>query len=115
MSATDELRQAAQTLRERAAQATTGPWTPEYSKPSGHVVLDPGSRNALDSVARATHYRDSSDARYIATMLPGVGLALADLLEEALADFRDMGSYETCTSIGSAAREIARLINGGAS
>ena len=56
-----------------------------------------------------------ADAEWIATMHPGVGLVLADLLDEALADFHDLGSYETWTSIGSAAREIARLINGGAS
>lgn len=38
--------------------------------------------------------------------------ALADLLEEVTVDFHDMGSYETCTSIGSAALAVARLING---
>lgn len=79
----DRLREAARVLRQRAWAATPGPWIAEYSKPSGHCVIDAESTNCLDSVARATHFRDSRDARFIATMHPGVALALADWLDEA--------------------------------
>ena len=83
----DRLREAAKTLRQRAEAATPGPWIAEYSKKSGHCVIDAESRNALDSVVRATHFRDVGDATYIATMHPLVGLALADWLDAVADDY----------------------------
>lgn len=81
----DRLREAARVLRERAEAATPGPWCDEYSGRTGPVVMDAESRNALDHVAKCSHFRGRIDAAYIATMHPGVGLALADWLDYAAA------------------------------
>ena len=82
MNPVERLRAAATRLREVAGDATPGPWGAEYSKVSGHCVVDAKSTNCLDSVARATHFRDSADAAYIAMMHPPAALALADWLDE---------------------------------
>ncbi len=86
------LRDAAKVLRGRAEAATPGPWIAEYSKKSGHCVIDAESRNALDSVARATHFRDVGDATFIATMHPGVALALADWLDSVAGRATDIAN-----------------------
>jgi hypothetical protein len=104
-----ELRKAAETLRERAEKATPGPWRQEYSKASGDCVIDAESHNCLDSVARTTHFRSGLDAAYIATMHPGVGLALAEWLDQC-ADRLDRGHHAGSRH----SHTIACLINGGA-
>ena len=81
------LREAAKVLRERAEAATPGPWRGEYSGKTGPVVMNAESHNALDHVAKCSHFRPHSDAAYIATMHPGVGLALADWLDTEAEDF----------------------------
>ena len=107
MSAADRFREAAALLRGLVEAATPGPWIAEYSKKSGHCVIDAESQNALDSVVRATHFRDVGDAAYIATMHPGVGLALASWLDLA-ADDHDAG----CT-VDDRALWVADAILGG--
>ena len=81
------------------------------------VLADPvGDSNLATALPVADSHHEAGlrtfNATYIATVQPVVGLALADLLEEATADFQDVGNFETCTSIGSAALSVARLILG---
>lgn len=91
----DELRTAAETLRSLATAATPGPWRQHdtHLGQYGHTatVLS-GERN--DTELRAwlpTMSHESwdearnvwNDAAYIAAMHPGVGLAVAELLETA--------------------------------
>ena len=75
----DRLREAAATLRRRAQRATPGPWEVIGG---GEYVQGPGILVAPDDGGVTT-----TDADLIATMHPGVALALADVLEEAAADF----------------------------
>lgn len=144
----DELRQAAETLRKRVDAATPGPWTliwdscdcadgygcshgswvhairfpvpvQEPIRPGGEV-LSHHYESGVDEVPPET-------VEYIATMHPGVGLALADWLDTAGADLWAYGPLCEC---GSGCHEcddslwephvrraltLARLINGGAS
>jgi len=114
---TDRLRQAANVLRERAEKATPGPWREEYSGKTGPVVLDVESHNALDHVAKCCHYRAGFDAAYIATVHPGVGLALADMLDTVAHHVGTFDCEAHCEPDGcSTVREsdrIADLILGG--
>lgn len=79
MTTPDRLREAARVLRERAEAATPGPWTvplpdDEYVGPADVVsVGEPGSRYVICEHA-------GTDATYIATMHPGVALAVAEWL-----------------------------------
>lgn len=114
----DELRQAAETLRERAEKATTGPW---------HGKGDQIRATAEDAlvedsilVAYATGHDHrlgfkktgaAPDVDYAATMHPGVGLLVAGWLDDA-ADWE--GATGTVNH-DMRAHEIARLINSGAS
>ena len=75
----DRLREAAKVLREQAEAATPGPWR-SVQGASGDlwwVELPNTADVALDL--------HGENATYIATMHPGVGLALADWLDD-LAD-----------------------------
>jgi hypothetical protein len=118
MSASD-LRKAAETLRERANAATPGPWA------MGTTGIECGDHwhvLAFESMQAVCHIRSDDgdnedqrprDAGYIATMHPGVGLALADLLDQIAKDREDdpyMGKVFDAASL-----EVARLINGGQS
>ena len=95
MTPVEELREAARLMRERAGEATPGPWRSEFSGPTGCVVLDAGSSNALDHVARTGHYRDHADAAHIASWHPVVALAVADWLDhEATTAFELIPSEE---------------------
>lgn len=119
----DRLREAARVLRERAEEATPGPWRDEYSGRTGPVVMDAASRNALDHVAKCSHFRGRSDAAYIATMHPGVGLLVAELLDESAghAEFMERVTAEHNAVTGervtlrrTKADDLADLILGGA-
>ena len=89
------LRKAATILRERAEAATPGPWgctserRPRYIKTASPIVVDEADwgpdvgdqfQVVTASDSRAWRY---ADVAYIATMHPGVGLALADWLDLA--------------------------------
>ena len=113
-----ELRQAAETLRERAKAASPGPWrTFEHH---GRDMTDEGwseigAQNDGHTVAITypTGFENDypePDAAYIATMHSGVGLALADWLDQC-ADRLDKGHHTGSRH----SHRIARLINGGAS
>ena len=75
MSAVETLREAAKTLRERAEAATPGPWDFSISEDRAWALTAAGeaivSRSAVDE-----------DATLIATLHPGVALALADWLDD---------------------------------
>lgn len=165
-SPANELRQAAETLRERAGAATPGPWEtgdrwhiqgagfcpckPEWGPavkarreingermdshahrihanwwPHGVFTRDLQSDGFSHNVANDTDeygYMTDADADWIVTMHPGVGLALADLLD-ALAEAHihapdsdaAMSVYALPGMDGSPQVRLARLINGGAS
>jgi hypothetical protein len=117
----EKLREAAKVLRERAETATAGPWA--FYEMHGRDFTDEGwsiigVRAEAGEVAMTypvSKERDEheADAIYIATMHPGVGLALADWLD-ASADFHeDKPHGYDC--LGCQAEEVADAILGGAS
>jgi hypothetical protein len=119
-----ELRQAAETLRERAEAANTDEARRPYSDPS-IAPVSPEEWGALVG----GDYLGGEIGDYCATMHPGVGLALADWLDKAGADWFAFGDedhhrpeHEPCDYCDDdpygphlrSALTIARLINGGA-
>lgn len=90
MSAAEEIRQAAEKVRSLVAAATPGPWA--NVEQHGRDITDEAYSYIYVGVAPlgrevASTYPPGRDgdpceanAAYIATMHPGVGLALADLL-----------------------------------
>lgn len=98
-----ELREAAETLRglaDHAGNDTGKPWSAQ--------VCDDGRAwiNAPDEPHAISIHGWPAAARYIATMHPGVGTALAEWLDYE-AQFHVFAEAKSLT--------IARLINGGAS
>ncbi len=98
--AADELRAAASLMRERAELAEHGPWTVEerpaisglrYSHAASNMVVN-NQGNVADGGFRA-------DAEYIASMHPGVALAVARMLEE-LAEHAAQGSQGALVADG---------------
>jgi hypothetical protein len=91
-----ELREAAKLMRERAEAATPGPWCRGMGKWEGEqfaAVLGPESSAASPGTwVTATGKRDSAqvspdvDTEYIASMHPAVALPLAGWLDEVAAD-----------------------------
>src|SRR5690242_10512179 len=102
------LRDAAKVLRERAESATPGPWSaadehglvPEAWPAWCVSQMRPGFESMSPEAGYVTDVADvhgdnkdeCPDATYIATMHPGVGLALADLLD-ALASEQPNDTY----------------------
>ena len=86
MSAVETLREAAKVLRERAGAATPGPWEAAQDHLTHSVGADVRSvPSGGYAAADCCGYQGAStneDAAYIATMHPGVALALADWLDE---------------------------------
>ena len=81
----NRLREAARVLRERAEVATPGPWTVAGPYKSGALYLANDDIGA--TVAKFETPRRDENVRFIATLHPGVALALADLLDaEAAGD-----------------------------
>lgn len=125
------LRKAATILRERALDATGAPWRWEQYRDDLPYLVgrggDPGAIEWDEEVIEAEHHGECGcrsachleltvkreDRDYIATMHPGVGLALADWLDEEADMLSDwdpaIGPY--CESGPSIA--LARLIVGG--
>jgi hypothetical protein len=95
MSDADLLRRAAKTLRLKANAATAGPWraalatSPRSSGTSAIYAYNP-RREVVGSTPKLGGIWKPSDADYIATMHPGVALALADWLETVA----DVGTCE---------------------
>ena len=116
----DELRQAAATLRERAEAATHPGYGWRLGDTAGANEVwaprDPADHDAFMIATTATRLnpapgvRGYADADYIAMMHPGVGLALADWL-----DVEAGYQWTTSKRRSDAALAVARLINGSAS
>lgn len=107
-SALDDLRSAAQVLRERAEAATAGSWHADaWEIYSGHV----GGLWVAESCDTDDPPRAEGNGRYIATVHPGVGLALAQLLDEH-ADSVEEDDGQVVTSAVDQAVKLARLILG---
>lgn len=87
MTPADQLRAAAEKIRTRATAATPGPWEQTGIGDHGWTVsfLYPGTGIETDDSDQGR-----ADADYIATMGPGLGLFLADLLDDQ-ADGDDEG------------------------
>ena len=115
------LRRAAEHLRTRASEATPGPW--EYDgNPSGAVTAAPYARPVASACNRGLA-TNTANARHIAAMHSGVGLALADWLQAAadmaeaypeMAHDHDRPACEdyACDVMGRAI-ETARVVLGG--
>lgn len=112
-----ELSKAAETLRKRAEAATDGPWIP-FGTSIGVTVKGCTCAGTAPGYPQHESYcgtdgpivdASEPDIAYIATMHPGVGLALADWLDDAATWAEETGNVDRH------ALTVARLINGGAS
>lgn len=108
------LREAAKVLRERAEETTPGPWSTVAGASNVWRFPDQGTPTVVVSGNGAHgHHVKLTDAEYIATMHPDVGLALADALEQ-LADERDLFGHPGPKTIdNNALVRVADLILGG--
>jgi hypothetical protein len=106
----DVLRQAATILRERAEGATPGPWFLDAAGATGVYTEARVSETSQDVALPVIHPGglDGTD-RYIATMHPGVGLALADWLDAEATVCCDDNDKPRVRALA-----VARLIVGGA-
>ena len=100
-----ELRRAAETLRFRAESVMAHNGGDDL-----WFEADVDLRNAIRGTFLGNKASAPDDARWIALMSPGVGLALADWLDQC-ADRLDKGHHTGSRH----SHRIARLINGGAS
>src|SRR5690606_35131009 len=84
----DRRREAAKVLLERAEAATQGPWeaTDSFGHDAGRAYVVPCDPEIPTYVSAGGSPDEDRDAEYIATMHPGVGLALADWLDTVGAD-----------------------------
>lgn len=102
-SPADELRTAATRLRSLATAATPGPWEQTGIGDYGWAVH---FGHAAAGVETEDSDQGRADADYIATMHPGVGLALAAWLESE-------AEFGVNPGIDPAALTVARAITGG--
>ena len=124
----DLLRQAAKVLRERAEAATSGPWRAmdhdDTPGDEGVALLGKGATVMGSHMIGYFHVlsqpEQEANGSYAATMHPGVGLALAALLDHVAEDaesndmFDGFDPWVTVPAYGDALT-IACLIVGGAS
>lgn len=81
------LRRTARLLRERAGAATSGPWAHMCLGSEGclvhraHGTIRERGRGRVARFGQKEWMADHADAEYVKGMHPGVGLALAELLE----------------------------------
>ncbi len=116
MTAADELHAAAERLRRLAGAATAGPWAWRTDQPGQFQLVHPHQIAGFPvhplNVLKANNAwpPTDADAAYIAAMHPGVGMALAEWLDDTA---RHVES--TAAQNAEGAFTLARLINGGAS
>ena len=102
MVSADTLRRAAALLRERASVTVEGPWVAErfYWKFESPAMPDGWWWHISDGAGDVALSSERDDAEpdtaknrveYIATMHPGVGLALADWLDDELSNLEGLG------------------------
>lgn len=113
VSPADELRTAASKLRARLAdpELTPGPWR---SMDRGDRLLHdgPGAEDQAPVYVVDEPMSNGANADYIATMHPGVGHALAQLLEET-ADHTEHGSGAPGHPVIDPTIALARIVLGG--
>ena len=102
MTPAEELRSAAEMIRRHATDVTAGPWKSEASVAHGHRV---GTTNDTSWVAWTGEHREENsaqDADWIALLHPGVGLALAKLLDDCaeLHEPHTCDKHEGCAPLG---------------
>lgn len=103
MTPAEKLRDAATRLREYSNEATEGPWEMGYVTPANRLERIPAYADLEPSVAGGL---DPADAAYMATMHPGVGLALADWLDAAAQDLELRGGSMHLGYAGVVARRV---------
>ena len=114
----ETLRKAAERLRERATgplddRLIPGPWSVgKWSDLPRLWAVTPALDEDYDNIATTPF---EAEANYIATMHPGVGLALADVLDESAAvwDDIDVDTIVRDDSQIDRLHRLARLILGG--
>lgn len=114
------LREAAEALRERATVrgVPAGPWFVQDDGGDWNILApDPAMPGLPWDVARDVPGDQGHLATYIATMHPGVGLALADWLDAQAGNLEALGfdGEGQPTSPSGRAHTVARLILGRAS
>jgi hypothetical protein len=113
----DELRAAAQLIRERLMPVTEAPWTrwtEQESVPGwdGFIVIGDDAPIDADECNPIARFYTEEDARWALLMHPGVGEALADWLETA-AEYYAPGAMHPTHVVR--ALVVARAVLGGAS
>ena len=110
----DRLREAAKVLRERAERVTPGPWE-AFRRGDADGPFGVCAETVGDLDQDVYYGSGRADAIYIATMHPGVGLALADWLDTAANNAERNGWMAGYTEAmrGTSAVRIADLILGG--
>lgn len=81
MNPTDEIRQAAETLRDLVAKTTPGPWRAYPSNGIYRVGMANSDSFKVADTGRHAHDYGKADATWIAAMSPAVARPLATLLE----------------------------------
>lgn len=131
MTPADEIKAAAEKLRALAAAATPGPWhsmrwhssdcPTGCEDPSCFMLIVTSARTGIvgdadadrDStfhVERSVHERGEDDAAWIAAMHPGVGAALAELLDNYGAHLTAMTHPDWQETVAGPALVIARQL-----
>lgn len=115
MKAADELRQAAEKLRELISRLECeGAWiVPNRAAGQGHRVICAAAQHGpgedWEPIAECA---DRSDAHYIAALHPRMGAALATFLEETAETWGMIGAPEHTVDDYSELMDVVRLING---
>ncbi len=116
-SPVEDLRRAAVLLRQRAKAATPGPWRYDPDMLDNGAILSdaPDVNPGWGCLVGDTRNLGGEDCRWIATVDPAVGLALADLLDELAVGLEAMEvifSQDMVNASGATAGRLARLILG---
>jgi hypothetical protein len=124
MTALDDLREAARLLRDRAQAATPGPWEHTEHGQGGSFmgcgqVITWGDGVEGGNIAAPSGdlyprggYSPSEDMAYIATVHPGVGLALARLLDEHADSVEQDGGQVITSDVDEAVKLILGRVDG---
>ncbi|MCF0086630.1 MULTISPECIES: hypothetical protein [unclassified Streptomyces] len=111
MSPSDELRSAATLIRLHADGVTSGPWKSEATVTHGHRVRTVDEASWIAWTGDYGEEKSARDADWIALMHPGVGTALAELLDTAAEYVGDDAVAHPTHLVRALA--VARQINGG--
>jgi len=95
LSPAEELRAAAELIRDRAEAATPGPWhafshSQDWYVGSSFGQVTTGVHDEPGSDELVLIERDHADAEHIAGMHPGVALAVADWLDAEAAEYDEL-------------------------